>query len=816
MAHRFGLIACDGFEAEIRAVQGSPEFDSVLFHVHQADCDLSESTWKRLKEAVASCRGDGCLAGVVGGSCLTRPAKEIGLDGTCRLFRKSPCAEWVAGKDALDALLHEGALPVLPGWLRNWDRHVEARWGQDRKAAQSFFRDVARKVVLLDTGAYPGVERDLKTFGRFLRLPCEVHPVGLEHFRMALAEVALAWRLELLGTEADERVALIGRRLSDYARVGQLLGVVTSAKTMEGAETGVLEIFRALLGPREARFHSVDSLSGRAFPEGSPWDRILTLNAEHAWTDDRASLCLKVAQGRELLGVLELEGVDGLSRDEQGLDLALALARISGLALANVRMSRALEAARERAAGAEAALASDDEKLSRIFNYPLGIYRTTPHGKILDASPTLARMLGYSDVQSLKAVGFWDLHNDPRDRDHKRAFLDASSMVGIFESQLRRADGTCFWAEDSCRAAKDAQGKVLFYDGVIEDITARKRMTDEHAWVVHLQAAVGEVSERLLSPTPIQEMSALVMDQARRLTSSATAFVGHIDRQTGGLVPSAMTADARAMLDEHPPGDASLHGRSGIWRWVLDKKRPIVTALPGLDPRYTGMPPWHLPVAHFLAVPAIMEGTIVGLIVVANADNPYVERDLKAVERLADLYAIAVQRTRTEDALREMSLVDELTRAYNRRGFMTLAEQQIKVAHRTKKDMSLFFADLDDLKAINDTFGHEEGDVALVEAAALLRDVFRDSDIIARIGGDEFAVLAIDVVEGKAAALARRLREKLQARNARAETAYALSFSLGVVRYDPDKPCSLQELLTRADRKMYQDKTSKKSAPAVA
>jgi diguanylate cyclase (GGDEF)-like protein len=147
---------------------------------------------------------------------------------------------------------------------------------------------------------------------------------------------------------------------------------------------------------------------------------------------------------------------------------------------------------------------------------------------------------------------------------------------------------------------------------------------------------------------------------------------------------------------------------------------------------------------------------------------------------------------------------------------MTLAEQQIKVAHRTKKQMSIFYADLDDLKKINDTFGHEEGDVALVEAAALLREAFRDSDIIARLGGDEFAVLTIDVAEGKAATLARRLREKIAARNSRPGQEYAISFSLGTARYDPDKPCSLAELLTAADRKMYQDKSARKAAAEAA
>lgn len=807
---------CSSFAAEVQAIQGSPDFESVRFKVHPAECDLAEAPWTGLREAVSSCGEAGCPVALAGGYCLTKPARELDLDRLCRLHQKSQCFEWIADRDILDRFLQAGALPVIPGWLREWEARVDARWPSGRKAAQAYFRDVSRKIVLLDTGVYPGIERELRSFGRFLRLPCETHFAGLDHFRLAMARVVLSMRVDRLRAENEDRLVAAGRRAADYARLGSLLGAVSGVKTREDAEAAVLELFRVVLAPQGLAFHSPQALSARPVPEGSPLDRIVALNAEYAWTDDRKTVFVKIAHGCEVLGVVELSGIGGPERGDHDLDLALTVARVSGLFLANGQMARALETARERAAGAEAALASGEGQVARIFNYPLGTYRTTPQGKIVDASETLARMLGYPEVEALKAVNFWDLHCDPRDRDHKQAFLDSTSMLGIFESPLRRSNGTQFWAEDSCRAAKDPQGRVLFYDGLIEDITSRKKMKDEHAWVVHLQAAVAEVSERLLSPTPAEEIAALVMERARRLTSSASAFVGYIDQRTGRLVPAALTADAAGMRGGHPGTDSPFHENSGMWRWIREKKRAIVTALPSLDPRYSGMPDWHLPVEHFLAVPAIMSDAIVGLIAVANADNPYVERDLNAVERLAGLYAIAVERTRTEDALRELSLVDELTKAYNRRGFMTLAGQQIKVAHRTKKDMSLFYADLDDLKTINDSFGHEEGDAALVEAAALLRDVFRDSDIIARLGGDEFVVLAIDVAEGRVAALARRLRERLQARNARAGTPYPLSFSLGIVRYDPDKPCTLPELLTLADKKMYQEKASKKRPSAAA
>jgi diguanylate cyclase (GGDEF)-like protein len=311
-------------------------------------------------------------------------------------------------------------------------------------------------------------------------------------------------------------------------------------------------------------------------------------------------------------------------------------------------------------------------------------------------------------------------------------------------------------------------------------------------------------------------MSALIMEHARRLTSSATAIICHIDERTGRFIPAAMTPDAREMLTDHPGDGDCAHKGSEMWNWIIEKRKPILTNVPSLDPRYTGMPGWHLPVHHFLAVPAFMSGLIVGLIVLANPHEPYVDRDLKAVERLATLYAIAIQRARAENELRDLSLVDDLTKLYNRRGFMTLAEQQLKVAHRTNKEMALFYADLDDLKRINDTFGHDEGDAALVEASAMLRNAFRDSDILARFGGDEFVVLAIDVPEGKAASLSRRLREQFVARNARSGQDYMLSFSLGVVRYDPEESVTVAELLTRADRLMYMDKSSKKAASAAA
>ena len=167
------------------------------------------------------------------------------------------------------------------------------------------------------------------------------------------------------------------------------------------------------------------------------------------------------------------------------------------------------------------------------------------------------------------------------------------------------------------------------------------------------------------------------------------------------------------------------------------------------------------------------------------------------------------ERKELEEQLHVVSLTDELTVLYNRRGFFTLAQQQMKVTERTKKDMLLFFADLDKMKQINDTLGHQEGDKALIEVAAILKEVFRESDIIGRMGGDEFAILAIDTTDESREVLINRLHNTLDNYNKHEGRNYQLSLSIGMAHYDPETPSTLDELMAQADTLMYEEKRGK-------
>jgi len=168
----------------------------------------------------------------------------------------------------------------------------------------------------------------------------------------------------------------------------------------------------------------------------------------------------------------------------------------------------------------------------------------------------------------------------------------------------------------------------------------------------------------------------------------------------------------------------------------------------------------------------------------------------------------AVRQCLLDNELCSLALTDDLTGLHNRRGFLALAHQQLKHAYRNSQEVLLFCADLDNLKFVNDSFGHQEGDQAIIRTAEALRHTFRNSDILARFGGDEFCVLAMEATRYSERAIQERLKENLRRCNA-GETRYSLSLSIGVARFEPFHAATVEELMSEADRKMYEQKRSR-------
>src|SRR5215212_3786327 len=167
------------------------------------------------------------------------------------------------------------------------------------------------------------------------------------------------------------------------------------------------------------------------------------------------------------------------------------------------------------------------------------------------------------------------------------------------------------------------------------------------------------------------------------------------------------------------------------------------------------------------------------------------------------------EQKKIEETLRNSSLKDDLTGLFNRRGLLKQAAPYFDFARRQKENLLLLFIDLDGMKKINDEFGHNEGDNALINTAAILNSSFRSSDIIARLGGDEFTVLVTDLNASKEEAITR-LNENLKAYNASETRGIKLAFSIGVATLEPERMTCFEELLEQADQAMYEQKRMKR------
>jgi diguanylate cyclase (GGDEF)-like protein/PAS domain S-box-containing protein len=299
----------------------------------------------------------------------------------------------------------------------------------------------------------------------------------------------------------------------------------------------------------------------------------------------------------------------------------------------------------------QALLASEERYRLLLEHLPVGVYRTTTDGRIIEANPALADILGVQKISDLFQLNVRDLYIKKKDRDEHLRKL-ASQTTVFTEFELKRLDGRRVWVRDLPRAVKDLGGRILYYDGIIVDITSRKKAENQlHKALLELE----RVNQQLLS----------------------------------------------------------------------------------------------------------------------------------------------------------QSLMDDLTGLHNRRGFLTLGQQTLKYAKRFHSNVYLMFLDINDLKTINDTWGHNAGDQALADFGRILREVFRETDIIGRLGGDEFAALVLISSRSQYRALLARLEERLKAYNQKGGQKFAISVSMGAVRCSGGRRRSLESIIRQADKRMYEQKQKK-------
>ena len=414
-------------------------------------------------------------------------------------------------------------------------------------------------------------------------------------------------------------------------------------------------------------------------------------------------------------------------------------------------------------------LRKSEARFKALFrSAPLGIAFVDSEGWIIESNGALDRTFGYRDHE-LRGKHFSHFsYPDDQAADETlfRELVEGKRDTYHLAMRYLRKDGGTAWGLLGAAAVHGPGGEVQFIIRMVEDITERKQAEDT---LIRSRDFYRSLLNELPNPIRLADTDG----NCDYFNQAWLDFTGLLQEQelgvgwTQGIHPEdaeRVISLIHDSLSKRGPfvTEYRLRRASGEYRWLIEFGSPYN----GMDGRFAG----------------------------------YISSCYDIHERKA-----------LEDALHAISMTDDLTGLLNRRGFSTLAEQQIKIANRTKRGLLLVYTDLDGMKLINDTHGHREGDRALIETATLLREVFRESDIIGRLGGDEFAVLMTeDAGEFDGLLVLDRLQAAIRSRNARAAGRSLLSLSIGVQPYDPEHPCSLEKLIAQADLLMYEEKKAKK------
>jgi diguanylate cyclase (GGDEF)-like protein/PAS domain S-box-containing protein len=405
----------------------------------------------------------------------------------------------------------------------------------------------------------------------------------------------------------------------------------------------------------------------------------------------------------------------------------------------------------------EDALRESRNKYRTLFrNATDAIYLIDPDTqKIVDCNPTAAKTTGYT-VRQLRTMTVSELHAADEEGIVSTVFNKLTKLgkiSGISGINQIRRDGKPVPIE--INAATIQLGDKNYWLGIFRDITDRKKTED----------AMRHERNKLTSILYAMEEGVYIVNQELDVEYMNTAFMKEF-----GITKGSKCHEYFHGMDVCPvcKNKKNITDKTARWEWTSTRSRKSyeIFETPLKNP----------------------DGTISKL----------------------SIFRDITDRKKMEKQMKEAALTDDLTGLFNRRGFFTLALQQCKLANRNREHLSLLYLDLDNFKSINDELGHEAGDNALIDTAILLKKTLRESDIIARIGGDEFAVLLSHSMKpGFEETIVHHLRDNFKIHNETGGHKYELIFSIGTLHFKPEQPCSIDRLLSQADALMYRDKKNK-------
>ena len=433
------------------------------------------------------------------------------------------------------------------------------------------------------------------------------------------------------------------------------------------------------------------------------------------------------------------------------------------------------------------------------------VVKVDTEGKFLFVSPSYCETFGKTEEELLGNKFMPLVHKDDRGVTVKAMEnLYKPPYTCYVEQRAKTKDGWRWlaWADKS---VLDKDEKVVAIVGVGRDITEGKKNEQ-------LQQVLYNISKAANSPISLDQLYKTIHQKLGTIIDTTNFHIALLNKYENIINFDYFfdeKDDISVTLEHNNTGSLSAH--------VIKTGQPLLVNYKQINKMIER---GELILSHlgtlteetlWLGVPLKIEDKIIGTMAVLSYTKPhlYFESDIKIMEFVSNQIATAIERKRMEEELKKLAHYDTLTGAYNRGYGLELLQRQLKLSKRDKSPLLLAYSDLDNLKDINDEFGHDEGDRAMVQVAKLFKSILREVDIITRMGGDEFLLIFLDSSLNEIPIIRKRLSKELARLNQISKIPYKIDFSTGFSYYNPSNPLPMNELICIADQNMYKEKKRK-------
>ncbi len=362
-------------------------------------------------------------------------------------------------------------------------------------------------------------------------------------------------------------------------------------------------------------------------------------------------------------------------------------------------------------------------------------------------------------------------------------------------AQLAQRDGGQVWVEFLLVPVEDGRGEVIGFDGVGRDVSQHLAVADQLSRRTLEQATLLQVQRELLAQLDLEPTLNKIVERAQRLLHATTCTVFLLEADGLTLRPLASAGEfASQLMTQRPQLGEGLTG------WVVEHGLPQKVDRTGRDSRPAQVSDTPVEDESLLCAPLEIRGQVAGALLLSGEPEQYTENDLDFLVALAQVASLAIANSQTFDQVQHQATIDELTKAFNRRFLTQTLRAELARAARLSYSVGLLMVDVDDLKVINDDHGHLVGDELLKSVVEGLRGGIRESDWVARYGGDEFAVVLPGCMPGQLQVVGEKLRRSVAERRLLLKdgTSVGITVSLGGSVF-PEVAHDLEELLSQAD-----------------